>query len=179
MTTFIALLRGINVGGHRKVPMAALRDCLSQTGLDDVRTYVQSGNIVFRSGADARSLIVLLAEAIEARFGFPVAVFVRTAAEWEEIMAANPFPDFTPASNLVVIVTDEPPAPDAMAALREAAAPGEEAQAAGGAIFLKLPDGQARSKLAEQASRVFKDRGTARNWRTMSALRDLALATGD
>src|ERR1044072_5746840 len=90
MTGYVALLRGINVGGHRKVPMAALRETAEALGLRKVRTYVASGNLVFESDKAAGTLETMLEQAIADRFGFAVDVVVRSAAQWAALADANP-----------------------------------------------------------------------------------------
>ncbi len=91
METKIAVLRGINVGGKRKVPMADLRALCQQTGMGNVKTYIQSGNIVFRSAASSEQLAEMLTNEIKTRFGFEVPVIVRTGSELAQAITDNPF----------------------------------------------------------------------------------------
>ena len=110
MARHIALLRGINVGGHRKVPMAELREMAAELGLADVRTYVASGNLVFDS-ADGAGLEARLEQAIRQRFGFPVDVVLRSAAQWQAYVRANPMMEESgrhPSQVMMVIGKDEP-----------------------------------------------------------------------
>ena len=94
MNTYIALLRGINVSGQKKVPMAELRELLSKVGLKDVQTYIQSGNVVFRSSEnEAEKLASLIQNAIEKRFGFEVPTLVKSSIKLQEIFDACPFPE--------------------------------------------------------------------------------------
>ena len=93
MTRYVALLRGINVGGNKKVPMAQLRDMLAEIGLRDVRTLLNSGNAVFTADEPAETLESLLEKAILERLGQSVRCLVRDGAEIEKVIAANPFPD--------------------------------------------------------------------------------------
>jgi uncharacterized protein (DUF1697 family) len=120
MTTWIALLRGVNVGGNRRVPMADLRLALEGIGLDDVRTYIVSGNVVFRSRrSDAAALTREIEAAIERRFGFPVAVVLRTAAEMRAVLAADPIPEGSasdPAHRYAVFLSTDP-SPERLAAI--------------------------------------------------------------
>src|SRR5262249_40477390 len=110
MTTHIALLRAVNLGGHNKIGMADLRELLTGLGLRDGRSLLQSGNLVFRS--DVRSadrLEHLLEDAAEKRFGLKTDFFVRTADEWEGIIAGNPFPQeakLDPGHLLVIFLKD-------------------------------------------------------------------------
>lgn len=94
MKTYIALLRGINVGGHKKVPMAELRELLTKSGLKNVRTYIQSGNVVFKSSEKSfQKLEKKICEAIQSHFGFDVSIIVRTRYDLERIFNACPFPE--------------------------------------------------------------------------------------
>ncbi|MCW5725408.1 MAG: DUF1697 domain-containing protein [Maricaulaceae bacterium] len=177
MSVFIALLRGINVGGHRKVPMAELRALLAGLGYAGVKTHVQSGNAVFRAPGAAEEVGAALEAALEARFGFVVETFVFPLAQWRDIVAANPFPENAQdPTKLVVMLTRAPPVAEQLAPLHAARTGDEALQIAAGALFLKLPEGQGQSKLAETTMRVFKGAGTARNWRTMVTLLDMGEA---
>lgn len=178
MTTWIALLRGINVGGNRRVAMAELRDALERIGLADVRTYIVSGNVVFRSARrDQVALAGEIEAAIENRFGFPVAVVLRTAAEMRQVLAGDPFPEGSasdPAHRYAVFLSADP-APDRLSVIdRDAVAP--DVFAAGDrVIHAWYRQGLQASKLAGQLT----DRGlgvsaTARNWNTVRRLVELA-----
>src|SRR5687768_12141100 len=104
MASFIALLRGINVGGRSKVPMAALRDLCAGLGWRDVRTYINSGNVVFEASAQGPALESSLEDALEGAFGFAPAVIVRSAARVKALAAANPFPEASEAEPNRVLV---------------------------------------------------------------------------
>ena len=91
MAAFVALLRGINVGGNNKLPMGELRELLRALGCEDLATYIQSGNAVFRHDKTAAELSLLIAESLQTRFGFHVPVMVLSASEFAVIAAANPF----------------------------------------------------------------------------------------
>lgn len=177
MTTFIALLRGINVGGHRPVPMAELRVLCGELGLADAQTYIQSGNLVFAATGTARALEARLEQAIAGRFGFAVDVLVRGAAQWPGYVAGNPMPEAAEAQpNLVLLgLSKSPPRPDAVAALRERAAAGERVEAAGEALWFHFPQGSARTKLTPAAiDRAVGSPVTTRNWRTVQKLAEMA-----
>ena len=103
-TTVIALLRGINVGGHNKLPMAQLREIAASIGLADVQTYIQSGNLVGSTDGDPVAVGPALAEAITSATGLTVPVIVRTGGEWAEVVAANPFPDAVEPGKLVHVI---------------------------------------------------------------------------
>ena len=89
----IALLRGINVGGRKKVPMADLRTLCTKLGYQSVQSYIQSGNLVFQSDRDDRTIERELSDAIQSKFGFSVSVMVRSGSQWAEYVASNPFPE--------------------------------------------------------------------------------------
>ena len=178
--TWIALLRGINVGGARRVAMAPLRELVAGLGYDRVRTYVQSGNVVFDAGGraeDGDAVAARLGAAVADAFGFAVDVVVRSRDELAAVVAANPFPaaDAAP-TRLHVIFCDRPIDPDAALAGLDLAAFAPDACAiAGREAYVWTPDGFGRSKLAEQLGRrPLAAAATARNWRTVQRL--LALA---
>ena len=97
LITFIAFIRGINVGGANKLPMADLRQMCEDIGLENVRTYIQSGNVIFESELDAPTVIEQLEVALEEKMGKPILVSIRTADELASVLDANPFPDADPA----------------------------------------------------------------------------------
>jgi len=175
MPTFIALLRGINVGGNRVILMADLREIFDDAGAKDIVTYIQSGNVVFTHAA--RSPVKLTA-ALEARIakatGFAVPVVLRTAAEWAAVLAANPFADSDPDHLHVAFLVGPPPAA-ALAALTPEAYLPERCALVGREIYLCLPDGLGRSKLAGAVAKVKSvAAATTRNWRTVVKLHELA-----
>ena len=110
MARFIALLRGINVGGHALVPMARLRDICAGLGWNEVETYIQSGNVVFEASGKAAALEAALEKALAGAFGFAPAVIVRSAAQVRALAAANPFPA---ASAVSSAASSAGPGPDA------------------------------------------------------------------
>lgn len=175
MTNYVALFRGINVGGKHILPMADLRDILASLGCDKVRTYIQSGNAVFASSAKAGTLSQDIEEAIDERFGFAPQVLLLTVERFKEISAANPFPEAgkMPKSLHILFLTHEPSDPD-LDALTDLKAPSEQFALIDSAFYLYAPEGIARSKLAQKIDRHLGVSGTARNWRTVSRLLELA-----
>jgi uncharacterized protein (DUF1697 family) len=178
MTTWIALLRGINVGGNRRVPMAELRAALEAIGLDDVRTYIVSGNVVFRSRrSDAAALAREVEAAIERQFGFPVAVVLRTAIEMRRVLERDPLPDGSaadPAHRYAIFLSADP-APERLAAIDARAVEPDVFVAGDRVIHAWYRGGLQASKLAGRLT----DRGlgvtaTARNWNTVRKLVELA-----
>lgn len=178
MAAWIALLRGINVGGAKKVPMAQLREVVERLGYDGVRTYVQSGNVVFdgpRRGGDA-AVASRLRAAIADEFGFDVAVVVRSRDELAAIVEANPYPeaDDKPTALHVVFLTDEID-PAGVADVDQAAFAPEAFTLAGRELYLWTPGGIGRSRLAARLTdKRLGGPATARNWRTVTRL--LAMA---
>jgi uncharacterized protein (DUF1697 family) len=175
VTTSIALLRGINVGRNRKVAMADLRKLFAEAGATDVRTYIQSGNVVFDAPHKSEEALRKdLERRIEASAGFEVRVMLRTAKAWAHVVDANPFPRVEPTKLHVAFLAAKPTA-RAVAALRAEDVGSEEVVVAGREAYLHLPAGLARAKLP-QALRLLETPVTLRNWRTVTKLLELARA---
>lgn len=169
MTGYVALLRAVNVGGRGILAMADLQALCSELGLGNVRTYIQSGNVVFESERPEAALKRMLEAAITKRLGRAVQVLIRTAAELKAILEANPFPD-AQADQVGVIFLPKPVRPTELA---EIVIQGrEEVQAVGREVFVHYPDGMGRSKL----KLPFATDGTTRNLNTVGKL--LAMAGG-
>lgn len=172
----IALLRGINVGGRNIVPMAGLRELCAGLGWRDVRTYIQSGNVVFSAEGDAGGMEGALEGAIAERFGLSISVVVRSGTAWARAAAANPFGAESEASpNLVMMcVSKGPVRRGAAAELRARAADGERVEVAGGVLWVYYAGGAGRSKLSPGVlDRAAGSAVTARNWRTVGVLRGM------
>ncbi len=175
-TIWIALLRGINVGGHRKVSMANLRSLCLELGFASVSTYIQSGNVVFRAAGTAADVADRLAEGISARFGLDVPVVVRDADQMARVVASNPFldEDRDPKALHVGFLAD-PPAADLVDAMPVPPAGPEEFVVRGGEVFLLYPEGVGQSKLTgAYFEGALKTSMTARNWRTVNKLLEMA-----
>ncbi|MFG3241056.1 DUF1697 domain-containing protein [Streptomyces sp. NPDC048157] len=182
MTMYAALLRGINVSGHKRVPMAELRALLTELGHGDVRTHLQSGNAVFSSASDdENALAAELERAIEQRFGFPVPCLVRDGAYLAAVAAACPFPAAElEGKQLHITYYDRPVDAGRFARIDPAAYLPEAFSLGDRALYLYTPDGLGRSKLAEALSRssVTKDTvATSRNWNTVARLVELTAPT--
>lgn len=159
--------------------MTELRSLVTSLGFDDVRTLVQSGNVVFRGpAADAQLIAAGIEQRIAEVFGFDVAVLLRTPAELAETAANNPFlPHETDLSKLHVAFLDQEPAAEAVARLDPRRSPPDAFSVRGREIFLHYPHGAGRSKLTlEHLERRLAVRGTARNWNTLTRL--LAMTGG-
>ncbi|MGC9497829.1 DUF1697 domain-containing protein [Streptomyces sp. WG7] len=177
-TMYAALLRGINVGGAKKLPMAELRSLLEGLGHDAVRTHLQSGQAVFASGhGDEEALAAELTRAIEKHFGFAVDVIVRDHAYLRAVAEACPFPAADlEAKQLHVTYFSAPVDAERFAAIDQPAFLPEEFRLGDRALYLYAPDGLGRSKLAEALARPRVNKGliaTSRNWNTVTKLVEL------
>jgi uncharacterized protein (DUF1697 family) len=178
MTTYAALLRGINVGGAKKVPMAELRTLMEGLGHDSVRTYLQSGQAAFTSDhGDEESLAAEFTAAIERHFGFSVDVIVRDHAYLAAIADNCPYPAAElEGKQLHVTYFSEPVGADRFAAVDQPAFLPEEFKLGDRALYLYTPNGLGRSKLAEQLAKPRVNKGliaTTRNWNTVVKLVEL------
>ncbi len=177
MTTFVALLRGINVGGRNRIPMAGLKSALSSLGLEEVVTFIQSGNVIFGSpSGDEEELVLALEQRIAEVFGIDIAVLLRTRSELAAIASANPFPvDVAEPPRVHVAFLDRVPEREAVARLEPHRSPPDEFSLRGREIYLHYPNGSGRSKLTiDYFERRLGTRATMRNWNTVTTL--LALA---
>jgi uncharacterized protein (DUF1697 family) len=177
-TTYAALLRGINVGGAKKVPMAELRTLMEGLGYGDVRTYLQSGNAVFSSGrGDEDSLAEELSGAIEKHFGFGVGVLVRDHGYLKAVREACPFPAAElEAKQMHITYFSEPVDEGRFASVEPASFLPEEFRLGDRVLYLYAPDGLGRSKLAVALAKPGVVKGvlaTTRNWNTVVKLEEL------
>jgi uncharacterized protein (DUF1697 family) len=174
--TFVALLRGVNVGGRSMVPMAELRTLLSSLGLQDVQTYIQSGNVVFRAPGTANRLAPRIERELAAGFDVEPAVILRTPAELERIARSNPYlTGDADVSKLHVVFLDRPPTKRAVAKLDPDRSPSDELTVARREIYLHLPKGAGRTKLTlDYLERTLGVRGTQRSWKTLLKLIELS-----
>ena len=177
----VALLRGINVGGKNRLRMKELAAMFVDAGCDDVRTYIQSGNVVFRTDSTpVEDIPSLISASILNRFGYRVPVVTRTAREFQEIVQANPFVEAGAESDkLHVVFLAELPDGAHVEALAPNRAPADEFAVLGREIYLYCPNGLARTKLTNS---YFDSRlsttSTTRNWRTVLRLLELATDAG-
>lgn len=172
----IVLLRGINVGGKNKLPMADLRAIVAEAGYDDPVTYLQSGNLILRGVASSRTSKVAGAvhDAIEAATGLDIAIITRTATEWAAIVDDNPFPDAAADGTKLHLIVLDGRASARVSSFDASPFAPEELYVAERELYLSLPDGIGRSKLAASIVRVDNARGgTARNWKSVLALAEL------
>jgi uncharacterized protein (DUF1697 family) len=150
MPVFISMLRGVNVGGHNRVEMDALRALYQSLKLEDPRTHVQSGNVIFKTKEEnVAALTKKIQTAIEETFGFRPIVILRTAAELRNAVAINPFasrPGIEPGKLLVAFLVAEP-TPEAATSLRNFRKLPEELHLLGRELFIYFPNGSGKSKL--------------------------------
>jgi uncharacterized protein (DUF1697 family) len=175
--TWIALLRGVNVGGHNKVAMAELRALCASLGWEDPATYIQSGNVVFRASGSANVLAPELEAGLRRRFDLDVPVILKRVDDLERVVASNPFLEGGDAdpSRLHVGFMARAPEPDVLAAIPDQPAGREELRVAGAHVFLHYPDGVGRSKLTTAwLDRAMGTPVTVRSWRTVNRLVEMA-----
>lgn len=172
MTQKIALLRGVNVGGHNKLPMKELVTLLEKIGCTKVRTYIQSGNVVYDGAASGEEI----AAAIEKKFGFAPHTFVMTAAALEKAVAGCPYQAQAEKEPKHVYFFFLEGAPDkgAAAGFDAIKTPSEEYKLTKTVLYLHTPEGLLASKIAEKAGRFLKTQTTSRNWNTVRKLIELA-----
>lgn len=159
--------------------MATLRDLCTQAGLGNVRSYVNSGNLVFTANGKAEAQEKRIEAAIEAHYGFAVDVMVRSAKDWSGYVRGNPFPELSEQypARVMLLVPKQPLVSDAVAILREKAVGEERVERVGEVLWIYFGQGAGRSKLAVTSpGRVAV---TARNWRTVLKLQDMASAASD
>jgi len=178
VTTYVALLRGINVGGHKPVAMADLHHLLTQLGLADARSLLQSGNLVFgANGRTAARLERLLEAEAAKRLGLQTDFFVRSAKEWKSVVANNPFSKEAARDpgHLVVMALKDAPKDTDVKALQAAITGREVVRAGGKHLYIVYPDGIGRSRLTNAViDKLLGTRGTGRNWNTVLKLASLA-----
>ena len=175
MIRWIALFRGINVGGNNKLPMADLRELAAELGFEEPKTYIQSGNLVLGSDEkDAEKLEAMLAGAVEKRFGFHPCIVMRNVEQFQAALDANPYAaKVKEGKELHLYFLDGPADKYDEAVIRELAAESEEFTLKDGIFYLYAPEGIGRSKLAEKLPKYLPKRHTARNLNSVRAILDL------
>jgi len=169
MAEYVALLRAVNVGGTGKLPMSALAKLCEAAGLTEVRTYIASGNVVFRSRSAEEQIRSALQDRLHAYAGKHIAVVVRTASEIFDVLARNPFPD-APGNRVMALFVDGPlpnnPFDGATGAKDEQIRLGKRE------LFVLYPNGMASTRLRIPS----EEKGTARNMNTVAKLAEMAVA---
>ncbi|MGB8990300.1 MAG: DUF1697 domain-containing protein [Candidatus Sulfotelmatobacter sp.] len=177
MPVYVALLRGINLGGHKKIKMDELRAALAAIGFDEVKTYIQSGNVVFKAAKISDKALSKKIEAtILSKFGHSVSVIIRTAEEIEQLIANNPFlkqPDID-QTKLHVMFLREPPAQSALQQLETLVLKPDQFRFLGKELYFYLPNGVAESVVMKKPiDRVLAIPTTMRNWRTVNTIQQM------
>lgn len=172
MAKYVALFRGINVGGKNIVPMAELRKELGERGLRNVETYIQSGNVVFEVAKKSlKDLTTLLEKSVEAKFGFRPQVLLLTSKELDDAIDQNPYKQATedPKSLHFYFLASTPKSPnkEKLLSLQDES---ESFELVKRVFYLHAPNGIGRSKLAAAAERLLGVGATARNYRTVDKL---------
>jgi len=179
MPIYIAMLRGINVGGHKKVPMDQLRALCERLGFTRVRTYIQSGNVVFKADKTSpAALSTKMEDAIQASFGFPASVISRTAVELATVIGANPFREESQAepAKLYVAFLSHSPSADAIKKIEALATKDERLHCGRQEVYLYYRNGMGQAKLTGAVlEKALAVAATARNWNTVTQLYKMAV----
>jgi uncharacterized protein (DUF1697 family) len=177
MSIYVAMLRGINVGGNKIVKMDRLRALFGSLGFERVQTYIQSGNIVFKAGKGSpTTLSKKIEEGIMKDFGFPAALIVRTSQEIADTISRNPYAKepVIEIERLHVMFLREPPTPETLEELARLTTKPDRSLCSGKEIYFHLPNGVARSSLANNPiERRYLSQATMRNWKTVNTLHQM------
>jgi uncharacterized protein (DUF1697 family) len=185
MAVIVSMLRGVNVGGHNKIKMDALRALYESLGLRNVESFIQSGNVLFRTKErDLPALAKRIQNGIERQFGFRPAVILRTCSELRDVIRRNPFAKrrgIEPNRLLVTFLASDPGA-EARERLKRMKTEPEELLIEGREVFIYFPNGMARPKLSwPTIEKMLGTSGTGRNWNSVAKLLEIAekLETSD
>jgi len=177
VTRYVAIIRAMNVGGKNLVKMDRLREMFEECGYSDVRTYIQSGNVVFTAKHAPARCVAAIERALTIEMGKPVAAQIRSAAQIAKIVAANPYArrkGLNPAL-LAVSFLSEPLGAAQIKALRGVKSGDDTFVARGNELYIYCPDGYGRSKLAIAIDRVLTKTTTSRNWNTVTKLCEMSM----
>jgi uncharacterized protein (DUF1697 family) len=176
VTTYVAFLRGINLGPTNKIAMPALRSMAEELGYSEVASYINSGNLILKTSKKAASVERELAKAIKDTFGLSIDVTVRTQGELEKVLADNPYPDGNPSQVTVAFLT-KAPGPDAKKQVADVAAEYEPFTFASREVYVNYTKGLGTSKLAEKFSSIIGVSSTIRNIRTVTKIVEMCAKT--
>ena len=166
VATYVAFLRGVNLGPNNKISMPALRAMAEDLGYTDVATYINSGNLILSSPKKAATVERQISDAIKKTFGRPIDVTVRTSAQLKKILADNPYPDGNPSQVTVAFLTKSAPT-NAREKVAAVATDSEPFEFAGQEVYVNYSQGIGKSKLAEKFSAIIGVSSTVRNMRTV------------
>ena len=174
MKKYIALFRGINVGGKHRLPMKGLVPLLQELGYQNIHTYIQSGNVVFESDGEPDQFPDQISRIVESQFGFAPQILLLTLDEFEDAINKNPYPqaESQPKTLHLGFMANKPKAPR-LEDLEHLKSPSESFQLKGNVFYLYAPDGIGRSKLAASSERLLGVPMTDRNWNTVMNLYEL------
>jgi uncharacterized protein (DUF1697 family) len=176
-TVYLILFRG--VGGKTQLPVQQLREKLTQAGFENVATYINSGNAIVRSRLSRKEVKARIAELCRAHFDFDKAIFAPTLAEWENLIARNPFakPAAKAPTTVHAVLLESVPTAENVTRIRACAVKGEAIQVIEGVAYLHTPHGFGRCKMAEKFDKWIGVANTARNWNTVLKLAELGRAS--
>ncbi len=175
-TVYLILFRG--VGGKTQLPVQALREKLTAAGFENVATYISSGNAIVRSAKSRKQVIATIAELCRTQFGFDKAIFAPTLAEWDDLIARNPFAEAAataPTTVHAALLASAPRAED-VDRIRACAVKGEDLKVIEGVAYVHTPNGFGTCKMAEKFDQWIGVTNTARNWNTVLKLAALGRA---
>ncbi len=172
-TVHLILFRG--VGGKTQLPVKALREALTAAGFENVATYINSGNAIVRSRRSRKQVIATIAELCRAEFGFDKPIFAPTLAEWDAVIARNPFAKAAASAPTTVhaVLLEGAPEPEAVERIRALAVKGEELKVIEGVAYVHTPNGFGTCKMAEKFDKWIGVTNTGRNWNTVLKLAEL------
>ena len=172
-TVYLILFRG--VGGKTQLPTKPLREKLAEAGFENVATYINSGNAIVRSQLARKTVVKKIGDLCREHFAFDKAIFAPTLAEWDDLIARNPFAKAAAAAPTTVhaALLESEPEKETIERLRPHAVEGEEIKVVHGVAYLHTPHGFGRSKLAEKFDKGIGVTNTARNWNTVHKLAEL------
>jgi uncharacterized protein (DUF1697 family)/uncharacterized protein YdhG (YjbR/CyaY superfamily) len=176
LTRFVALLRGVNVGGNNQVPMPALCSLCEELGNRKVQSYIQSGNLVFLAAGVRPTVEAALESGMQRKFGLSIPVVVRTATDWRTYVQSNPFAEASASepNRVMLALSKKTLTPNVVPKLRERASNGERIHQTGKALWIHFPSGVAKSKLTPSLlDRSAGSPVTMRNWRTVLKLSEM------
>ena len=175
MNTYISLLRGINVGGHKRIKMEDLRKLYESLGFKKVQSYIQSGNVLFQTPeSDQKKLITTIEQKIEKAYGYHVTIIIKTAEEIQAALKKVPFKNIDESKLLIAFLGEKPSKPD-MTPIENVMIQDEQAELIGDVLYLYFPQGSARSKLSNNLIEKKLDvSSTTRNWRSTNKLLSMA-----
>ena len=172
-TVYLILFRG--VGGKTQLPVKVLREKLTEAGFENVATYINSGNAIVRSRLSREKVIAKVGKLCREHFGFEKAIFAPTLAEWDEVIACNPFAESAASAPTTVhaALLESTPRAEDVERIRAVAVKGEDIQVIKGVAYLHTPNGFGTCKMAEKFDKSIGVTNTARNWNTVLKLAEL------